>query len=127
MMNRAVLLVLCLALSSCGKGPPTNPTLPAGGLSMSWVRPPDKENPVPGIDEGTVERVGGMVGFWGDSPGGCGANTQSGPNGLKAEGYLRMRGGQSVTFRVETKDGKTGPVMLDGKTYELAKGNLFLV
>jgi len=125
-MAKSICLGLCLILIGCHQAPPATHSLPAGSLSMSW-QPPDQSNAVPGIDEGCVQIMEGIVGVWGDSPGGSGGNTRSGTNGFQGEGYLQTREGKKVEFHVETKDGKTGTVVLDGKNYDLTQGNLFLV
>jgi acylphosphatase len=40
---------------------------------------------------------------------------------------LATRNVGRVEFRCETKDGKTGRVAINGTTYDLADGNLFVV
>jgi hypothetical protein len=82
---------------------------------------------VPGIDYGTVYHLGTAFVVWSDAPGGGGGSTSSSEEGVKCQVSLLARDGRRVEFHCNTKDGKTGPVGVNGIGYDLADGNLFLV
>src|SRR5262249_46814913 len=45
----------------------------------------------------------------------------------KYEGQQKARDGRKVEYQCETADGKTGTMTINGSSYELAKGSMFLV
>jgi hypothetical protein len=117
----------CLLVSGCGRT--SSPaTLDLGGPSgvITWL-PAGKENPLPGIDQGSVYHLGTVFVLWDDAAGGGGGTSSSNMQGVKCQGSLLARDRRRVEFLCETKDGKTGPVTIDGVTYDLADGNLFLI
>lgn len=48
-------------------------------------------------------------------------------NSIKYAGYFHATDGRKITFECYTTDGKTGSLNVDGKTFPLEKGILFLV
>jgi hypothetical protein len=119
---------LFLFVAGCGRSP-VSPSLYIGGPSgvISWAPPAGTDHPVPGIDYGTVYHVGTAFVVWSDAPGGGGGSTSSSEEGVKGQGSLLARDGRRVELHCDTKDGKTGPVGVNGIGYDLADGNLFLV
>jgi|RhiMethySRZTD1v2_1073278.scaffolds.fasta_scaffold2457327_1 hypothetical protein len=61
----------------------------------------------------------------GASGGGSGASSSAAKTVLR--GNYQTFGGKKIDWNCETADGKSGSVVVNGKTYELAKGGLFLV
>jgi hypothetical protein len=115
-----------IAVSGCSRtsapiGPP-----PLGGPTgvVNWSAAAD--NPLPGVDDGTAYHCGTAFVVWGDGDGGGGGSVGT-VEGVKVQGHLLARDKRRVEFQCNTKDGKTGQVTIDGMTYELANGNLFLV
>jgi hypothetical protein len=45
----------------------------------------------------------------------------------KYEGQQKARDGRKVEYQCETADGKTGTMTINGSSYQLAKGSMFLV
>jgi hypothetical protein len=119
---------VCMLVFGCGRTPsPAGPDVGGPSGIISWAPSAGTDNPLPGIDYGTVYYLGTAFVVWSDAPGGGGGSASSNDQGVKCVGSLLARAGQRVEFRCDTKDGKTGPVAINGITYELADGNLFLV
>jgi hypothetical protein len=117
----------CLLVMGCGRSP-SSANLNLGGPSgvVTWTAV-GKDNPLPGIDEGTIYHLGTTFVFWSDAPGGGGGSSSSNAQGIRCQGSVVGRDGQRVEFHCETKDAKTGQVTINGITHDLANGNLFLV
>ena len=119
----------CMLVSGCSRTPgPTGPPALGGpnGL-ITWSPSAGKDNPLPGVDEGTVYHLGTAFVVWSDAVGGGGGSSSGNVQGVKCQGSLLTRDRRRVEFHCETKDGKTGQVKINGVAYELADGNLFLV
>jgi hypothetical protein len=117
---------VCMLTSGRGRAPaPANPDVGGPNGLITWM-PAGKENPVPGINQGTVYHLGRAFVLWSDAPGGGGGNSSSNVQGIKCQGSLVGHGGR-VAFTCETTDGKTGRVTISGVSYDLATGNLFLL
>ena len=115
--------------SGCNRAPgPTGPPDLGGpnGL-ITWSPSPGKDNPLPGVDQGTVYNLGTSFIVWSDAAGGGSGSSSGNVQGVKCQGSLLARDRRRVEFDCETKDGKTGQVKLNGVAYKLADGNLFLV
>jgi hypothetical protein len=56
-----------------------------------------------------------------------GSDSSSESTTVHAQGNCRSTGGASVVWRWETADGKSGAVTVNGVSYDLANGPLFLV
>jgi hypothetical protein len=95
---------------------------PTGATSWYATSVPDR---VPGIDEGTLSYLGTLLAVWSDTSGGIGWAGSTGGVGFYSN--LSRPDGTVVEFRGHTNDGKTGTVSFDKDTYDLTKGNLFLV
>jgi hypothetical protein len=120
---------VCMLASGCNRAPgPTGPPDLGGpnGL-ITWSPSPGKDNPLPGIDQGTVYNLGTAFIVWSDAAGGGSGRSSGNVQGVKCQGSLLARDRRRVEFDCETKDGKTGQVNLNGVGYKLADGNLFLV
>jgi hypothetical protein len=118
---------VCVVASGCR--PPANSSPDLGGPTgtITWAPPAGKENPLPGIDHGNVYHLGAAFVVWCDAVGGGGGNSSSNSQGIKCQGTLFGRDGRRVEFTCETKDGKTGRAEINGQTFELGNGNLFVV
>ncbi len=117
-----------MLVSSCGRAPgPASPDLGGSSGIITWSSSAGKGNPLPGIDQGSVYHLGTAFVLWIDAPGGGGGSSSSNVQGVKCQGSLLARDRRRVEFHCETKDGKTGQVTIDGVTYDLTDGNLFLV
>src|SRR5262245_20413121 len=133
-MKRFVKSVVAIAwaymlASGCNRGPaPTGlPDLGGPNGLITWSPSPGKDDPLPGVDQGTVYNLGAAFIVWSDAAGGGGGSSSGNVLGVKCQGSLLTRDRRRVEFDCETKDGKTGPVKLNGVAYKLADGNLFLV
>jgi hypothetical protein len=116
----------CLLASGCGRAP-APAQLDVGGPNglITWTAA-GKDNPVPGIDQGTVYHLGRTFVLWSDAPGGGGGTSSSNGQSVKCQGSLLAPGGRTE-FTCETTDGNTWRVAISGVSYDLAKGNLFLL
>jgi hypothetical protein len=118
----------CLLVSGCGRTPgPASPDLGGPSGIITWSASAGKGNPLPGIDQGSVYHLGTAFVLWSDAPGGGGGSSSSSVQGVKCQGSLLARDRRRVEFRCETRDAKTGQVTINGVTYDLTDGNLFLV
>ena len=118
----------CLLVSGCGRTPgPASPDVGGPSGIITWSSSAGKGNPLPGIDQGSVYHLGTAFVLWSDAPGGGGGSSSSSVQGVKCQGSLLARDRRRVEFRCETRDAKTGQVTIDGVTYDLTDGNLFLV
>jgi hypothetical protein len=123
------LCLLPLVLASCQRlgpgGSPVNTGGPSG--SMTWHNePPDKSPPIPGIDHGGAQFEGKIFVLWAANSSGGGSSSSSNSSGINGKGHVRFANGQT-TYEFSTTDGKTGPVKIDGVSYDLANGALFLL
>src|ERR1700730_10277821 len=97
-------------LIGCGRLPsPAVPNLggPTGFITWTAV---GKDNPMPGIDGGSIYHLGTTFVLWSDAPDGGGGDSSSNIHGVKCQGNVLGRDGRRVEFHCETKDGKTGQV-----------------
>jgi hypothetical protein len=118
----------CALVSGCGRTPaPAGLDLGGPSGTMTWSLPGGKHNALPGIDQGSVYRMGTVFVVWSDAPGGGGGSSSGSSQGVKCKGSLVGKDGRRIEFNCETTDGKTGQVTVDGRPYNLADGNLFLV
>src|SRR5262245_4731510 len=70
---------------------------------------------------------GTAVLVWSDTDGPGGGVANSSPEGARYRGRARASDDRLVEWECSTTDGKTGPVTINGETYELSSGPLFLV
>jgi hypothetical protein len=118
----------CTLVSSCGHTPPpASPDLDGPSGIITWSASAGEGKPLPGIDQGSVYHLGTAVVLWSDAPGGGGGSSNSDVRGVKCQGSLLARDRRRVEFHCETMDAKTGRVTIDGVTYDLMDGNLFLI
>jgi hypothetical protein len=118
----------CMLVSGCGRTPvPASPDLGGPSGIITWSSSPGKGHPLPGIDQGSVYYLGTAIVLWSDAAGGGGGSSDSDVQGVKCQGSLLARDRRRVEFHCETKDAKTGQVTIDGATYDLTDGNLFLI
>lgn len=125
----AALLGYCF-LCGCNR-PPSPPAPNFAPSGMAFIEPLKKAEAVPGIDRASVYFMGSVFVVWGDSQDGEGGDPISygdgGRDGSECSGHMGTHKGRKVEFHCKTKDGRSGPVKINGTTYELADGNLFLV
>jgi hypothetical protein len=134
---RKLLTILCgcIALPSAFCLPGCGGPSPPQGSGTGWVtwdrfkeiNPQagiDKAQANPGIwrDDGLAFLI--LTDFVGSGPGRSGGKG-TGPE--KYEGQQKAPDGQKIDWQCETTDGKTGKMMINGSSYELAKGSLFLI
>ena len=118
---------VCLLASACNRAPVLgSPDLGGPNGLITWSASAGKDNPLPGIDQGSVYNLGTAFVLWSDASGGGSGSSSANVQGVKCQGSLLARDGGRVEFHGETKDGKAGRVTIDGVTYDLADGNLFL-
>jgi len=115
-----------LLLSGCNQSP-TGPALGGPSGTIGWSASAGTANPLPGIDQASVCYEGPAFVVWTAFGGGGSHSTTSGMQGVKGRGRLWSRENDSVEYQFETKDGKSGPVTINGAQYNLADGGLFLV
>jgi hypothetical protein len=124
-------LASSLFLFGCG-GP--SPPQGSGTGWVTWERF-QEINPKAGIDKAQAnlgiwksesDRLAFLIltDFVGASPS---RSSGKGKGPEKYEGQQKAPDGQQVEWQCETTDGKTGKMTINGSTYELAKGALFLV
>jgi hypothetical protein len=122
---------LSVGLAGCSQ----ESELPAGVATLVWSENQPGKNPVPGIDQASIDcglwSGGGMaVVVWTDlSNGGMEFLP---PVTTKKEGFVFVGhhegpNGRHNDCRCETRDGITGAVTINEKTFDLAQGALFLV
>ncbi len=120
----------CWFLSGCNQpaSPPARNFNPSG---MVRIHPPKRADSRPGIDQASVYFMGSAFVVWGDTPDGDGGDPKSygdgGRDGSECSGHMGSHKGRKVKFYCKTKDGKAGPVKINGAAYDLVDGNLFLV
>ena len=120
----------CWLLAGCNR-PPNSPAPNFDPSGMVWIHPVKKADAVPGIDQASVYFMGTVFLVWGDSPDGDGGDPKShgdgGRDGTECSGHIGFHKGKKVEFHCKTKDGKSGPVTINGSAYNLADGGVFLV
>jgi hypothetical protein len=117
-----------LFLVGCtGQQGSSTPGLGGPSGTITWSAPAQKEKPQRGIDQASIYYEGTSFVVWSDFDGGGGGSSSANVHGVRGQGRLRLRDNRHVDFRFETKDGKTGPVTINEKQYDLASGGLFLV
>jgi hypothetical protein len=128
-MKSLIATATCMLCAACGGSPGPSNALSVGGPSgtITWLPRPEYANPLPGIDQGTVYRMGTVFVIWSDAVGGGGGSSTGNAQGIKGKGDLHTQDHRQIEFRVETKDSKTGQATINGAGFELADGNLFLV
>jgi hypothetical protein len=118
----------CMLVCGCGRMPsPASPDLGGPNGLITWSSSASKRDPLPGIEQGSVYHLGTVFVVWSDATGGGGGTSSSNVQGVKCQGSLVGKDGRRVEFNCESKDGTTGQVTVDGRPYNLADGNLFLV
>jgi hypothetical protein len=124
-----------LAVPGCGPKPapeggaPLNITVPAGvNASISWSS--GRPDARPGIDAAMVNSCtwGGAPAFvlWTDLNNDASSSAEE-QGSFVYSGSQTAPDGRKVRYRCRTRDGRTGDVTIDDRTYDLAKGALFLV
>lgn len=126
--TRAILiLAICCGCAPMGIGQ----TRGIESRSASFAN--HSEDPVPGLDEGSIAAITLLAGppegvsfvIWSDASG----NSHGGGSATGAyhEAELRTDDDRVVTIAAETSDGVTGTVTVDGATHDIAQGALFLI
>ena len=93
------------------------------------------ENPVPGIDHGTAtvttlnccNAEGVTVVIWSDLSSGAQSSAKATDQLAREEGSHTGEGGRKVGYTIETTDGKSATITLEGAQFSTAAGNLFLI
>lgn len=108
---------------------------PSGVANPVWSSDQLGKDKIPGIDQASITcglwgSRGMAVVVWTDLPGGSSEFLP--PVTTKTEGFVfvghhRSSDGRQVECRIATRDGSTGPVTINGKSFNLAQGALFLV
>ena len=125
----------CILASGCGRAPDSaSPPLPDSALPplgmivpVTWSAPEGKENPLPGIDQGTAYSLGTNFVLWSDRVGGIVVSRSGNSEVSECHGSLFGPKGRHIEFRCEIKGGKGGETKVDGITYDLANGGLLAV
>jgi hypothetical protein len=126
--NIVPIVGICLSLVACNRpGSSSTPNLGGSSGSMTWATSDQNDKPVPGIDQASVFFEGTAFVVWSDAVGGGSSGSSSTIGGMEGHGQFQLRDNRLVSFRFETKDGKTGPVTINEANYDLANGGLFLV
>src|SRR4051812_14307484 len=94
----------CMLVSgcSCTPGPTSPPDLGSPNGLITWSSA-GKDNPLPGVDQGTVYNLGTAFVLWSDAAGGGGGSSSSNVQGVTCQGSLLARDRQRVEFHCETK------------------------
>jgi hypothetical protein len=107
---------------------------PAGDAGVSspfWQVNLSGKDRIPGIDQGsaTEGQCGGRLAFvvWTDLTGAFRFESTDSDGGFIWAGHHGNPGDQQVDCRCATRDGTNGVVTINGKTFDLARGGLFLV
>jgi hypothetical protein len=134
-MNREVgyvpLLILfgAVAAATIGCGAPQPGW---GAQSVGWGASNAGTSEVPGITTASVSfcRYGEKcaAAFWLDGHGGSlGAHRENDRNAVHFEGQGVGRDGRTIALECMTADGTTGNARIDGQSFDLSKGALFLI
>lgn len=125
----AAACVCALVQAGCGApAPPAPPAAPAGGPAPAFALP------AVGAGDATVGETSATFGTWGDGrailvwsaiPAG---ETGSGTTDSTAEyhGMHLADDGRRIEWTCTTDDGTTGSVTINGESYDLSAGSLFL-
>lgn len=131
-MPYRLLTVLSLVIL-CGCAPPGTGSV-HGIHQRSSSFSHHSEQPVPGIDEGQIVAITLQAGppsgvsfvVWSDMSGGSGGHGGADSSGASYEGEIHLDG-RSVAIHAETTDGISGTLTIDESTYDLNRGELFLI
>jgi len=126
-----LLLAASLACAGCGKMIKAN-SFGVGSQGMTWS---DSINdPVPGIDRGSVQVVwlthgpkpGVALAFWSDLPG---ERSRGSSDSRQAvfDSQLAGDGNIKVEYHCETTDGQEARITIDGSSFNSRLGALFLI
>lgn len=116
----ATLLLTCTLVAGCNevaKNPPD-----VGGPNSLHTWSDDGQS-----SAGTVFRVGTLFVIWTDSPNGGGGSESASMHSVTFQGRLITSDRGQVNFSGESADGRSGTAVIDGRSFDLSKGNLFLV
>jgi hypothetical protein len=124
---RWIPLGLFLLTAGCDQG-----THEARGVHViSWsTSTPDRKS-VPGLD--TAQASFGMLGdrpaivIWSDGGGSFGTGYDRSRKAAQFMGSFRSQDARTYPVEATTADGKSGDVTIDGQTFDLAKGSVFLI
>jgi hypothetical protein len=80
----------CMLVSGCSRSPGLTGTPALGGPNglVTWSPSAGKDNPLPGVDQGTVYNLGTAFVVWSDAAGGGGGSSSGNVQGFKCQGYL---------------------------------------
>ena len=112
------ILVCCGCAASTSIAPVHEPSVPSGKVEFGG----DSVDGQPGIDFGSIHYEGKRVIVWSDGRGGVPAYSDG---NVKAKIESRRPGSTECDFEVPVS-GK-GNAIIDGKTYKMADGNVFLI
>lgn len=113
--------LVAVAAAGCGGG---GPSMEGPGGIVNWS---DAEPKVPGIDQASIYYLGSDFVIWSDlGDGGVGASS-SNQNGVACKGRMFDNNGRELNFRMNSQAPKTGEAVINGQTYSLQQGGLFLV
>lgn len=87
----------------------------------------DDEDRIPGVGRMSVYYHGGLFVVWTDLDRGGGGSSSANARGVRCEGFLSGSEGRRIEFRCESPDGRTGSATIEGRTYDLSEGGVFLV
>lgn len=126
-MNRYLIVLCCVIATGCHRDEMEPNTLPDAGGESGTIVWKFTADPQPGIERASVFHMGKRFVLWSDLSRGGGGGTTTNVHGLSCNGRLRGDEGVSVPFECKSPDGKTGTAVIDGRTFDLADGGLFLV
>ena len=127
-----IALVMAVLLSGCT---PTGAGSVHGIHQRSTTFTHHSENPVPGIDEGSIAVVTLQAGqpagvpfvVWSDTSNSSSHGGGTPGGGASYEEEQQTTDGRVITIAAETIDGITGTLTIGATTYDLGDGSLFLV
>lgn len=118
--------VACVFALGCGGGPAEGPLSGQAGIH-NWTNALAGRDPKPGLDAGAAYFIGSAFLVWSDASSVQG-KSETNPQGTVCQGRLGYEApAETIDFRCETVDGRSGKVVIGGTTYALADGGLFLV
>jgi len=125
-------LLLAASLACAGCGRMNMNSFGVGSQGMSWTDSID--DPVPGIDRGSVQVVrmthglkpGVTLAFWSDLPGEKSRGSSSSRQ-AEFDSQLAGAGDTKIDYHCETTDGQEARITIDGSSFNSRLGALFLI
>ena len=119
MLRLTLIAVLCTITMGCQPTPSTQRVDDTTSV-LVWT---DVDDPL----AGTVLRLGNQLVIWSSFPNGGSGSSSSNMQGVSYRGWLKTPRDERLAFHYEWAAGTGGQVEIDGQSYELTAGRLFLI